>query len=155
MSSNNKKAITIISLLVVNFAVSAFIVIYLFIHIGGNTGIQSALSFEYVENGQYVLYIGTNDKDTYEQMIPTDEAREIVNGICAKYVEGYTVCDAKGGWVDEQNMLTQENTLVYTISYADEADIIAIMNEVLTALNQNSILVERRDISSLFYNGKD
>ena len=155
MSSNNKKAITIISLLVVNFAVSAFIVIYLFIHIGGNTGIQSALSFEYVENGQYVLYIGTNDKDTYEQIIPTDEARKIVNGICAKYVEGYTVSDAKGGWVDEKDVLTQENTLVYTISYSDEADIIAIMNEVLTALNQNSFLVERRDISSVFYKGND
>jgi len=155
MKSNNKKTIVIVSLLAVNFIISAFIVIYLFANIGDKAGIQSALNFKYIENGQYVLYIGTNDKDIYEQIIPTDEAREIVNGICAKYVEGYTVSDAKGGWVDENDVLTQENTLVYTISYADEADIIAIMNEVLTALNQNSILVERRDISSLFYNGKD
>jgi hypothetical protein len=126
--------------------------LYLFIPSGGDAG--GILEFESAENGQYILYIGTNDKDTYEQIIPTEEAVEIVNGICAKYAEGWTMSHAKGGWMDEKKFLTQENTLVYYFAYAGESDIVAIMDEILTALNQNSILVERRDISSVFYNGK-
>ena len=155
MKKNDKKSIIVFTLLITNLAVSTFILIYLFVPFGQPSDVSGRLAFDTAENGQYVLYIGTNDKDTYEQIIPTDEATEIVNNICAKYVEGYTVSDAKGGWVDENGVLTQENTLVYIISYADEADVTAIMDEVLTALNQNSILIERRNISSAFYNGKN
>jgi len=138
-------------LLIVNLTVTAGIVVYLF---AGTRQESSALDFETAENAQYILYIGTNDKDTYEQIIPTDEAREIVNSICAKYVDGYTSDVCEGGWVDEKNILTQENTLVYTINGADETAIISIMDDVLTALNQNAILVERRDVSGVFYHGK-
>ena len=148
----NKKWTAVISLLTVNLMVSAFIICYIFIPFDRDNG--GILAFESAQNGQYILYIGTNDKDTYEQIIPTDEAVEIVNGICAKYAEGWTMSQAQGGWVDEKNILTQENTLVYYFAYISESDIVAIMDEILTVLNQNSILVERRDISSVFYNGK-
>ena len=112
------------------------------------------LAYEDAEEGQYVLYIGLNDKDTYEQIIPTDEAKDIVNRICTKYVEGYTVLEANGGWVDETGALTEESTLVYTLSDVKEEDVIAIMDEALAALNQNSILVERREYAHSFYSGK-
>jgi len=138
-------------LLIVNLTVTAGIAVYLF---AGARQVSSLLDFELAENAQYILYIGTNDKDTYEQIIPTDEAREIVNSICAKYVDGYTSDVCEGGWVDEKNILTEENTLVYTINGADETAIISIMDEVLTALNQNAVLVERRDVSSVFYRRK-
>lgn len=106
------------------------------------------------ENGKYVLQIGLNDKDTYSHIIPADEAKEIVNEICMKYVNGYTVIEAEGGWVDETGTFTEEKSLVYTFSDAEEADVISIMNEVLAALNQNSILAERLDMSYTYYSGK-
>lgn len=105
-------------------------------------------------NGRYVLYIGLNDKDTYEQIIPTEEAKDIINQICMKYVEGYTVLEASGGWVDETGTLTEESTLVYMLSDVKEEDVVAIMDEVLTALNQNSILVERQEYAYSFYSGQ-
>jgi len=148
-----QKRITVI-LLIINITVTAGIVVYLFAGTRQEPNLNGTLDFETVENAQYILYIGTNDKDTYEQIIPTDEAREIVNAICAKYVDGYTSDVCEGGWVDEKNILTEENTLVYTINGADETAIISIMDEVLTALNQNAVLAERRDVSSVFYRGK-
>ncbi|HML47595.1 MAG TPA: DUF3574 domain-containing protein [Clostridia bacterium] len=111
------------------------------------------LDFIRSEAGQYVLYIGTNDKDSYAQIIPTDQARRIVNGICEKYVSGYTAMDAQGGWADEKGVWTHENTLVYVFSEATEEQIRSIMNEVLEALNQGSILVEKRDLRYTFYDG--
>ena len=119
-----------------------------------NSGISTVLDYEDAESGKYVLYIGLNDKDTYAQIIPTEEARDIVNGICTKYADGYTVSEANGGWIDETGTLTEEMSLVYTLSGVEEEDIISIMDEVLIALNQNSILVERQDYSYTYYSGK-
>ena len=119
----------------------------------GTSGDGSVLSYDYSENGKYVLYIGLNDKDTCSQIISAEEAKEIVNGICVKYADGYTVMEANGGWADETGALTEEMSLVYTFCNAEEEDVVSIMNEVLTALNQNSILVERQDISYTYYSG--
>lgn len=103
---------------------------------------------------KYVLYIGTNDKDTYQQEIPTEEAKEIVNSICTKYTGGYTASDAKGGWVDETDTLTQENTLVYAFYDITEDQLVCIMNDVLLELNQNSILVEKQHAVYTYYSGQ-
>lgn len=103
---------------------------------------------------KYLLYIGTNDKDTYQQEIPTEEAKEIVNSICTRYTGGYTASDAKGGWVDETDTLTQENTLVYAFYDVTEDQLICIMNDVLRELNQNSILVEKQYAVYTYYSGQ-
>lgn len=103
---------------------------------------------------KYILYIGTNDKDTYTQEIPLEEARNIVNAICAKYVDGYTALDAKGGWVDETDTLTQEDTLVYIFFDVTKEQLNSIMDEILEKLNQNSILVERQEATYMYYSGK-
>ena len=114
-----------------------------------------ALSYENSPDGKYVLYIGLNDKDTYTQLISTDKAKKLVNDICTRYVDGYTVTVADGGWVDETGTLTEEASLIYTISNARESDIVAIMDEVLAALNQNSILVEKQEQSYTYYSGNE
>ena len=40
---------------------------------------------------QFVMYVGTNDKDTYQPEHTNEEARDIVDEICLKYFEGYTL----------------------------------------------------------------
>jgi len=143
------------ALLIANLTVTLLIVLYLFVPNDEQPYANGTLAFDTVKNGQYILYIGTNDKDTYEQVISTADAINIVNSICAKYVDGYTVSKAKGGWIDEKGILTQENTLVYTFTGVKETEIVAIMREILIAMNQNSILVERKNVSKTFFNGKD
>lgn len=140
------------ALLVINLAVSGGIIVYL-AGDGGQAPAGSVLPFETAAQGKYVLYIGTNDKDTYTQQIPLDEAEQIINQICSQYVEGYTVQQAEGGWVDESGTLTQEQTLVYSFDAVREEDLIAIMDQVLVQLNQASILVERQDLTYCYYSG--
>lgn len=117
------------------------------------SGDAGLLPFQEAETGKYMLYIGTNDKDTYTQLIPLEEAKAIVNEICSRYVSGYTVQTAEGGWVDETGTLTQEQTLVYSFDAVAEADVLAIMDEVLVALNQNSILLEKQALTYCYYSG--
>lgn len=103
---------------------------------------------------RYTLYIGTNDKDTYTQLISLDEAKETVNRICAEHVGGYTVMEAAGGWTDETGTLTQEETLVYSFTDVQEEALLRVMDEVLEELNQSSILVEVSGVRSLYYYGE-
>ena len=156
MENSKRKSsfyIVIVAVLMIEALALAGIIGYL-LSGRGTQSTGTVLEYADTENGQYVLYIGLNDKDTYEQIIPTADARDIVNRICTKYVEGYTVSEASGGWVDETGTLTEETTLVYILSDAEEKDVIAIMDEVLASLNQNSILVERREHACSFYSGK-
>ena len=151
----------VILLLVINFLMSVGIIGFLAIQytdrrqVGQEARAEGSMLTEQMETGKkYVLYIGTNDKDTYKQVISTEEAREIVNEICIKYVDGYTASEAKGGWVDETDTLTQENTLVYAFYEVTEEQLVNIMEEILEALNQNAILVEKQEAIYTYYSGK-
>ena len=153
MKSKNIFKTIVLVLLIIETVLIAGIVVHLAVE-KNSAQSEAALDYDYSENGKYVLYIGLNDKDTYTQLIPTDEAINIVNEICIRHIGGYTVFSTKGGWVDETGTPSRETTLVYILSGAKEADVIAVMDEVLAALNQNSILIERQNVSSTFYSGK-
>ena len=151
----------VILLLVINFLMSVGIIGFLAIQytdrrqVGQEPRAKGSMLTEQMEMGKkYVLYIGTNDKDSYKQVISTEEAREMVTKICIKYVDGYTASEAKGGWVDETDTLTQENTLVYAFYEVTEEQLVNIMEEILEALNQNAILVEKQEAIYTYYSGK-
>ena len=103
---------------------------------------------------QYTLYIGLSDKDTHKQEISTEKARDKVNAIVIKHAPGYTCWIAKGGWTDEKGQIVEENTLVYTLTDVKEEQVKAIMDEVIIALNQSSIMVQRASKTCSFYDGK-
>ena len=155
----NKKQIIILVVLILNLVVSGGIIGYLVVQntqeTQKNNTAESILSDQMETGEKYIIYIGTNDKDTYQQEIPTNEARDMVNAICAKYVEGYTASDAKGGWVDETDTLTQENTLVYSFYNIKEEQLIQVMDEVREKLNQKSSLVERQESVYMYYYGNE
>lgn len=89
----------------------------------------------------YTLYIGLNDKDDYIQKIPTEDAKSDINEICCRYVDGFTASEAWGGWTDENDVFSYENTLVYSFYDATDEDMRAIMNDVLKELNQSAVLI--------------
>ncbi|MCD7918404.1 MAG: DUF3574 domain-containing protein [Clostridiales bacterium] len=141
----------ILILLVLNLCATDGVIVYL-----AQTSDAEASDAVFAESEQttcYTIYIGTNDKDTYTQLIALEDAKALVNEICSGYVEGYTVMEANGGWVDELGVLTEEQTLVYSFTDVQEEDLIAIMDEVLEVLNQNSILVETSEVQSFYYYG--
>lgn len=106
------------------------------------------------ETIKYTMYIGLNDKDTYTQLIPYEEAEKKVSGIALKYVDGFTELSAKGTYKDEKGIITHENSLVFEFSSATDQQMKAVMNEVLKELNQNSILVEKQNVNREFYEGE-
>lgn len=103
---------------------------------------------------KYTLYLGLNDKDTFEQKISTEDAIEKANKICAGHSGGYTQFTARGGWTNDDGTLGHENTLVYMIYDISESDLQAMLDEFLKEFNQSSVLVEKNESSHIYYSGK-
>lgn len=102
---------------------------------------------------EYVLYIGLDDKESQTQKIPTEAAAEQINEICEKYVDGYTYQTLNGGWRQNETTYCKETTLSYQFTGADETAVRHIMDEVLSALNQECILVHVQNVTCDYYYG--
>ncbi|HHU87291.1 MAG TPA: DUF3574 domain-containing protein [Peptococcaceae bacterium] len=114
---------------------------------------QPGTQTQTAEEVKYTLYIGLNDKNTYTQLLSTEDAVNRVADIALKYVDGFTQLSGKGAYKDEKGIITHENCLIFEFYDTNEEQIKAIMDEVLQELNQNSILIERQRVSYEFYEG--
>ncbi len=104
------------------------------------------------ETGEkYTLYLGLNDKDTYEQIISTEDALDKANQICAKYAGGYTQLSAKGGWINDDGTMGHENTIVYILYDISEDNLQSLLDELIDEFNQSSVLVEKNEVSHIYY----
>ena len=103
---------------------------------------------------KYTMYLGTNDKDTMQQEIPSEKIREEMDKICMKYVDGYTVTTADGYYRGKDNEVFHETSFVYVFIGTDIYALQKIMDEALVKFNQESILLEESDTKSIFYEGK-
>lgn len=104
---------------------------------------------------EYTIYIGTNDKDTFQLEIPLDEARSIIYNTMINYFsDGFTMHDANGVWKDENDAITLEYTFVCIIENADIDEIHKAADELILKLDQNSILIVSNRVEKVdFYTG--
>lgn len=137
-------------LLWINLFLTAGIILFLVIaSLGGKCPFHKG-----EQETSYTLYIGLNDKDANVQLISTQDACAVVNEICVKYVDGFNASQTWGAWTDDNGALVNEQALVYTFHNTSKEKVTAIMDEVLVALNQGSILMVSDAVEPGFYSGK-
>ena len=106
-------------------------------------------------NRQYVMYVGTNDKDTYKAEYTQEEALKIVDDICLSYFDGYTLQEATVSLKDDTQKTTHEYTIVCYFDDAEKETVYKAADEVIKQLNQNSVLIETDMITTDFYSGRE
>ncbi len=99
---------------------------------------------------QYVLYLGTNDKDTNKPVFTEAEAREKAREILIRHFGGYTMQEASGGRVDG-GTLFQEYTLVIYLSDTTEEAVHAAADELIETFRQSSVLIQANPTRTEFY----
>ena len=99
---------------------------------------------------QYVLYVGTNDKDTNKPVFTAEQAREEAKEILIRHFGGYTIQEASGGWVDGDTEY-QEYTLVIYLSDTTLEKVHAAADELAETFNQSSILIQENPTKTEFY----
>ena len=149
MSNKNSTFAVICSVIAVVFAAASFFMVY---STPKTAPAPSEAQKDVGSDIQYVMYIGTNDKDTNEPVYDQTQAMQIVEDIFIKHLGGFTLQDANGGWKDGDK-LYREYSIVAYISDASIDDIHAAADELLDALNQSSILIQANQTRTEFYSG--
>ncbi|MBQ9408025.1 MAG: DUF3574 domain-containing protein [Clostridia bacterium] len=101
---------------------------------------------------QYVMYLGTNDKNTNEPVFTPEEAKAKAKEILVKYFGGYTLQEADGGWEDD-GILYQEYTLVIYLSDTTLEKVHAAADELIRDFRQSSVLIQKNETGTEFYSG--
>ncbi len=99
---------------------------------------------------QYVVYLGTNDKDTNKPVFTQTEAMERAKEILIRNFGGYTIQEASGGWIDGANEY-QEYTLVICLSDTSLEQVHAAADELIKVFNQSSVLIQANPTVTEFY----
>ena len=102
---------------------------------------------------QYVLYLGTNDKDTLQPVFTPEVAKQKAIEILLERFGGYTIQEADGGWIDGDKVYT-EHTLVIYLSDTTLEDVYAACDEMIQVFNQSSILIQVNKTKTEFYAGR-
>ena len=105
------------------------------------------------KNIQYVMYLGTNDKATNRPVFSQEEAKARAETILLRHFGGYTVQEAKGGWIDGGKVY-REYTLVIYLSDTDLAKVHAAADEMLRVFAQSSVLIQANETTTEFYAGR-
>lgn len=99
---------------------------------------------------QYVLYLGTNDKDTNQPVFSKEEAKEAAKEILIDHFGGYTIQEAEGGWKDGDTIY-QEYTLVIYLSDTSLDEVHSAADELISKFHQSSVLIQSNQTTTEFY----
>ncbi len=109
-----------------------------------------APSGEEEQDIQYVMYLGTNDKDTDEPVFTPEAAQERAEEILIDHFGGYTIQEAHGGWIDGDTEY-QEYTLVIYLSDTTEDAVHSAADELIEVFHQSSVLIQTNPTTTEFY----
>lgn len=96
-----------------------------------------------------VLYMGLNDKKSKAQEINTVDAYKItMRAVQRAGYEGATITEATGFYTHESGAVVIEKSLRIEILFADDKKTAALVEDLKTLFNQESIALERIRIDS-------
>ena len=96
------------------------------------------------------LYIGLNDKDTHRQEVETVEAYKLVQRELVRAVGGGTIYAADGIYTHDDGTIVIEKTLRVEIIGAADPAIMGLVQVLKTILNQESIIIQREQVETVF-----
>ena len=106
---------------------------------------------------EYTMYVGTNDKETYQLEMTLEEARSIVhNTMMDHFSDGFTMYEAKGVWRDENKVVTLEYSFVCVLEHVEKSEVYKAADELIAKLNQSTILIVSNSVANAdFYTGSN
>ncbi len=94
---------------------------------------------------KYTLFIGLNDKDTYQQEITTIDAYKMLNHI----LPDCTIQEGKGIYTHRNGTKTIETTLIVSVfDFESDFDLKSTVSKIKETLNQESVAVVTEEVNS-------
>ena len=103
---------------------------------------------------QYVMFLGTDDKDTNEPVCSPDEAKARAEKILSEHFGGYSIQEASGGWKDNGKIYHEYSLMIY-LSDTTLDEVHAAAREMIRDFNQSAILIQTDEVRTEFYSIDD
>lgn len=99
----------------------------------------------------YRLAVGLNDRYSLRQEIKTETAIKTIIKIVLQHASGYTIHTADGGYImQDSGELVREQSVIVELMYVSQGSVVAIANDIKTALNQESVLYQEYVTASAY-----
>ena len=92
---------------------------------------------------QYNIYIGLNDPDTGDQKYDTERYVSILKSVCRSYKIPFSFHTLNGGYIYDNGIYTEENTLALTLLDAEESIVQEIAKDLCAFFHQESVLITK------------
>lgn len=86
-------------------------------------------------------------------MFSSEDAQKEAEKILIDHFGGYTIQEARGGWIDGDKEY-QEYTLVIYLSDTDLEQVHAAADDMVETFHQSSVLIQENKTTTEFYSGK-
>lgn len=103
---------------------------------------------------QYIIYVGLKDMNTQNQEVSLEDALNIIDDICFKYVNGYTIQEGYGCRINDSKVATRSKTIICRFDGSSKETIYDIADEIIEQFNQDSVFIESDSIGMEYYSGK-
>ena len=97
------------------------------------------------------LYVGLNDKDTKNQLIASEVAKQVINYVLVKNGLDFTLFECKGVYTHESGEIVIENSFkieILCFNPDSQKPISKVIESLKVMLNQESIVVTSESIKS-------
>ena len=149
MKMKDKKTTISLILSTVAICTSVAAIVFCLMTKGGGNAVVSE-----TDDVQYVLYLGVDDKNTDKPVYSHDDARSVLEEILARRMGGYTVLEADGGWVGDDNVEYQGYTLVIYLDDTTREKVHELCDELLERFDQSCILINTNRSDTEYYSGR-
>lgn len=95
----------------------------------------------------YIIHIGMNDKNAYEQIIDTDAVVRIIKSVCNGYGVLFSTYLQQGGYIHSDGNYIQEKSAAIKLIGISEDDVNNVAADLCCFLNQETELIEKRTCS--------
>ena len=95
---------------------------------------------------KYNIYIGLNDKDSKKQEVSTRKAKEeVIKILNNNNITGLTMYEVTGVFKHDTGEVVFEKSLKVELLEVKKEDVLRSIEELKTALNQESIMLEEEE----------
>ena len=103
------------------------------------------------EDVEYQLFVGFHDAAFDNEYVEVKELEKIILEFFKRENVDFTLLKSEGGYLYNDNQFVIENSLCINIIGAREEEMIRLAKSLSMFMNQESVLLVRSKVNSLFY----
>lgn len=104
---------------------------------------------QFIKGNKHEIFIGIKDKDSYEEILTTEDFVKILTAICTEKNICFTMFKQYGGYTHNKGYTTETSLRVLIIG-AEDDEIQALGETLKKEINTDTILITKSEIEYVF-----